>query len=85
MMLDDYRQLPELRYMKTRHNNNDSYVDYEKFILDKSLSPHIYQNDTVFGFLRKIQPLVALMFDRFNIIKNFKNYMVSKYHYKQKG
>lgn len=85
MMLYDYKQLPELRYMKNRHNNNNSYVDYEKMILEKSLSPHIFENDKMLQFLAQIQPLVALMFDKFNIIKNFKNYMVDKYHYKQSG
>lgn len=85
MMLYDYKQLPELRYMKSRHNNNDSYVDYQNFILDRSLSPHIYENDNMAGFLTRMQPLVALMFDKFNIVKNFRNYMVDKYHYKQKG
>ena len=85
MMLYDYKQLPELRILKSRHNNNESYVDYEKFILDKSLSPHLYENDNMFNFLKRIQPLVALMFDKFNIIKNFKNYMVDKYHYKHVG
>jgi hypothetical protein len=85
MMQYDYKQLPELRFMKHRHDNNDSYVDYEKFILDKSLSPHIYESDKMKGFLDSIQPLVANMFDRFNIVKNWKNYMVDKYHYKQKG
>ena len=85
MMLDDFRQLPELRYMKTLHNDNKSYVDYEKFILDKSLSPHLFENEKMRGFLSELQPMVALMFDKFNIIKNFKNYMVDKYHYKQRG
>lgn len=85
MMLDDYRQLPELRYMKNRHSNNNSYINYQNFILSKSLSPHIYQNDNMWSFLNSIQPLVALMFDKFNIIKNFKTYTVDKYHYKQKG
>lgn len=85
MMLYDYKQLPELRYLKTRHNNNDTYFDYEKSILDKSLSPHIFENDKVSQYLSQIQPLVSLMFDKFNIIKNFKNYMVDKYHYKQRG
>lgn len=85
MMLHDYRQLPELRYMKNRHTINETYVDYQNFILYKTLSPHIYENQNMTEFLTRIQPLVALMFDKFNIVKNFKNYMVDKYHYRQKG
>lgn len=85
MMLDDFRQLPELRYMKNRHNTNESYFDYEKDIFNRTLSPHIFQNPKLAGFIDGIAPMASLMFDKFNIVKNFKNYMVGKYHYKQKG
>lgn len=84
-MLYDDRQLPELRYLKTFHDTNDIYFDYEKDMLNKSLSPYIYENGTMKGYLDRLQKMVALSFDKFNIIKNFKNYMVDKYHYKQKG
>ena len=36
-------------------------------------------------YLNKIQPILSLLFDNFNIIKNFKNYIVDKYHYEQRG
>ena len=84
-MLYNKKQLPELEYMKNRHNDDDSYVDYEKTILNKSLSPYIYENDMMNGFLNKLQPLTSILFDHMNVIKNFKNYMVDKYHYKQRG
>jgi hypothetical protein len=84
-MLYDDRQLPELRYLKKFHDTDDIYFDYEKDILNKSLSPYIYENDTMKGYLDRLQKMMALSFDKFNIIKNFKNYMVDKYHYKQKG
>jgi hypothetical protein len=29
--------------------------------------------------------MMALFFDQFNLIKNWKNFMVDKYYYKQKG
>jgi len=84
-MLYNRKQLPELLYMKHRNDDDKDYVDYENFILKKSLSPHIYQNDRMNTFLNKMEPLVSLLFDNFNIMKNFKNYMVDKDHYKQKG
>lgn len=81
-MLENRKNLPEIDYMKHRHDNNDQYVDYEKQILDSSLSPYIYENDMMSGFLKKLQSLTALLFDQMNVMKNFKNYMVDKYYYK---
>jgi hypothetical protein len=84
-MLYERKQLPELHYMKHKHDNDDSYYDYENNILDKSLSPYMYENDVMNGFLKKLQPLVSILFDHMNIIRNFKNYMVDKYDYKHRG
>ena len=84
-MLYERKQLPELNYMKHRHDDNDIYVDYEKTILDKSLSPYMYENDVMFGYLKRLQSLVSIVFDHTNLIKNFKNYTVDKYYYKHKG
>ena len=81
-MLYNKKDLPELNYMKHRHDNNDQYVDYEKEILDSSLSPYMYENDLMRTFLKKMQPLVSILFDQMNVIKNFKNYTVDKYYYK---
>jgi hypothetical protein len=82
-MLYDRKQLPELNYMKHRHDDDDSYFNYENKILDKSLSPYMYENDVMNNFLKKTQGLLSILFDHMNIMKNFKNYMVDKYHYKQ--
>jgi hypothetical protein len=84
-MLYDDKQLPELRYLKQFHDDDRIYFDYEKDILNKSLSPYMYENQTMARFLDKLSKLLALSFDQINIVKNFKNYMVDKYHYKQKG
>ena len=84
-MLYERKDLPELHYMKHIHDSDkDTYMDYENNILDKSLSPYMYENNVMNTWLKKMQPLVALLFDQMNIIKNFKNYMVDKYHYKQR-
>ena len=81
-MLYRKKQLPELYYMKHRHDNDNDYVDYENMLLDKTLTPYLYQNSTMSGFLKRLQPLVGLLFDQMNIVKNFKNYIVDKDWYK---
>ena len=84
-MLYDQKQLPELRYMRQFHDDQSSNFNYEQDIFNKSLSPYLFQNIVMFNFLDKLRPMMALFFDQMNLIKNFKNYMVDKYHYKQKG
>jgi len=74
-----------LYYMKHRHDSDEDFVDYEKMILDKSISPYLYNNDRMNTFLTKLQRLISIFFDNVNIIKNFKNYTVDKYYYKHKS
>ena len=81
-MLSKKKQLPEIYYMRHRHDNDNDYVDYENMLLDKTLTPYLYQNDTMNGFLKRLQPLVGLLFDQMNVVKNFKNYIVDKDWYK---
>lgn len=81
-MIYKRKQLPELYYMKHRHDNDNDYVDYESMLLDKTLTPYLYQNSTMNGFLKRLQPLVGLLFDQMNVVKNFKNYIVDKDWYK---
>jgi len=84
-MYFEEQNIPELFYMKHRHDSEDDYIDYEKMILDKSLSPFLYNNDRMNFFLKSSQRLISILFDNVNIIKNFKNYMVDKYYYKHKS
>lgn len=84
-MLFDLKQLPQLRFIKHRHDKIDGWFDYEKTILDKSLSPYMYKNDQMNDWLKSMQPLVSILFDQINIMRNFRNYMVDKYYYKQSG
>ena len=84
-MYFEEQQIPELYYMKHRHDSDEDFIDYEKMILDKSLSPYLYNNDRMNTFLKSLQRLVSIFFDNVNIIKNFKNYTVDKYYYKHKS
>lgn len=81
-MLYDYRQIPELNDLKHRNDDNKDYVAYEDKILTNTTSPYMYNNDLMNSYLLRMQRLASLMFDQFNIMKNFKNYMVDKYYYK---
>jgi hypothetical protein len=84
-MLYNRKDLPEINYMKHRHDDNNEYVDYEKMLLDKSLSPYMYENDIMNGYLKRVQVLTSILFDQMNVMKNFKNYLVDKYYYKHNG
>lgn len=82
-MLYNTKDIPELN--KFYHRNDDinkNYVDYENQILDKSLSPYLYGNKLMSSFLTKLNPLISLFFDQFNILKNYKNFTCDKYNYK---
>lgn len=81
-MLFERKDLPEIHFMRHRHDNQSNFVDYEKKILDSNLSPYIYNNNLMSEWLKKMQPLVALLFDKMNVMKNFKNYIVDKYEYR---
>ena len=79
------QSLPEIHYMKHRHDDDVDFIDYEKKILDKSLSAYSFNNDLMMSFLKQLQRPVAMLFDNMNIVKNFKNYTVDKYYYKHKN
>jgi hypothetical protein len=81
-MLHDRHQLPQLKFMKHRHDDFNDYIDYEKIILKQSLSSYMFQNDLMNTWLLNLQPLISLFIDQMNVMRNFKNYMVHKYHYK---
>lgn len=77
-MLYRDKELPELFYMKHRHDDQNA-IDYENQLFDKNLSPYVYQNDMMNSFLKKTQPLMFFLFDQINVMKNMKNYIVDKY------
>lgn len=84
-MLYERKQLPELLYMKHRHDTDDNYIKYDERILESTTSPYLYKNDMMNGFLKRLQPIASILLDHMNVIKNFKNYIVDKYHYKHIG
>ena len=83
-MLYERKQLPELHYMKHLYDDDKNFIKYDEGIIDKTLSPYMVQNDLMDNWLKRMQPLVSILFDQMNIMKNWKNYMVDKYHYRQR-
>ncbi len=84
-MLYERKELSELHFLKHFHDNDtNKYIKYDETILDKTLAPHIFENDTMNTWLKKMQPLVALFFDQINIMRNWKKYTVDKYYWKQR-
>jgi hypothetical protein len=79
------KDIPEIHQMKHRFDSDKDFVDYGEDILNKSLSPFLFYNDFFAKFLDRYKRLVSILFDNVNIIKNFKNYNVDKYYYKQKS
>lgn len=81
-MLYERKQLPELEYMKHRHDSGFDYIKHDESILDNSTSSYLYKNNLMYSFLKKLQPLVSIIFDHYNIVRNMKNYIVDPYYYK---
>jgi len=82
-MLYNKQYIPELnQFYHMNDDTNKNYVDYETEILNKSLSPYIFNSPIISSFLDKLRLLISLFFDEFNIIKNWRNFTVNKYWYK---
>lgn len=81
-MLYEDKQIPELNYMKHRHDDGDVHVDYASKLFTNSLSAYLFNNNIMNQFLLKLQKPMSIFFDKMNVMKNFKRYTVDKYYYK---
>lgn len=79
MALRDQKEITELYILKHQYDRYPRGYNYFNNILKKSLSPFMYQNNNMNGFLLRFEPMIAQFFDRFNIIRNWKNWYVDKY------
>lgn len=80
MLLED-KEIQEIFFLKHRHDDRN-FINNERNLLDKTLSPYLFNNDTMNNFLKKLQRLVYLLFDKNTIIRNFKNPSVDKYEFR---
>lgn len=83
-MLYDDKRIKELNTIKHFHDSDEDYINYEDKILNKTISPRIFLNNTMDGFLNRMNKMISLFFDNSNIIKNWRNYTVDKDYYKHK-
>lgn len=79
MSLIKDKEIDGIYNLKHQHDEYPKGFDYFDNILKKSLSPFLYNNDNVRGFLLKLEPLVAHLFDQMNVIRNWRNWYVDKY------
>jgi hypothetical protein len=84
-MLNQERQVTELWDLKHRNDSDKDWVDYEKSIMDRTLSPYIFQNDNMKDYIDQLAGFTSRWFDQTNLIKNYKNYIVEKDYYKHKN
>lgn len=80
-MLVEKKELPEIYYMKHRHDSKEVRTN-ENNLLQKTLSPYLFNNNTMNYFLKLLQTLVYLLFDQVNLVRNFKNPTVDKYEFR---
>lgn len=74
-------QIEELYMLKNRHNNNKySSYNIEENLLKRSVSSYLYSNDTMKNYLDRLEKMYFLLFENYNIIRNFKNWTVHKYY-----
>ena len=79
MSLIEEKEIKELYQLKHHNDDYPKGFNYFSNILKKSLSPFIFKNDNINGFLLRLEPIVAGLFDNVNVIRNWKNWYVDKH------
>lgn len=80
-MLYKDKEVKELWDLKHRNDNfSHNGFDYNQRLLTKSLSSFMFFNDNMSEFIGMIKNSLVLYFDSFNIVRNFKNFLVDKYY-----
>ena len=85
MSLYKDKDIPELYWIKHRHDDDDQFLDYEEKILIDSLSKHNGANEDLWEYIKLMQKGIYLIYDQINVFKNWNNYTVDKYYYKHKN
>lgn len=71
----------ELYILSHRHDNEiNNSKTYKTELLNKSLSPSLYKNDNMSGFLNLLQPMIYHMIASNTMIRNWLNFTVGKYY-----
>jgi hypothetical protein len=80
-MLYREKQIKELYNLK--HMADDKLhqgADYENELLRNFLSPVLYNNQNLVGYLDRIQNLLVLMIEEVNYVRNFYHTAVDKHY-----
>lgn len=80
-MLYKDKEIKEIWDLKHRNDSKShNGFDYNEKLLSKSLSSFMFYNENMSEYLSIIKQSLILYFDSFNIVRNFKNYLVDKYY-----
>jgi hypothetical protein len=81
MGLEKDRHIPELYYLKHKHDNKlHTGFNWQDNILKNTTSPYVWKNPTMNKYLSKIEKMVSLMVEKMSVARNFFNYTVPKYY-----
>lgn len=73
--------IDELYILSHRHDNEiHNSKTYKTELLQRSVSPQLYKNDNMYGYLELFQPLVYHMLASNSVIRNWLNFAVNKYY-----
>jgi hypothetical protein len=80
-MLNKEREIKELYYAKHKHDTtDDDGHDYEKDLLERTMSPVMFSNPKMREFLLDVKRIMITMIDSTAQVRNSLNYLVDKYH-----
>lgn len=80
MNMEKKRQIEELYILKNRHNNYPKGFDYENNISENSFSGFMFFNNRMKEFIVGLNKPLYHFFDSNHIVRNWKNWYVSKYY-----
>jgi hypothetical protein len=79
-IIEEYNEIPEMYIIKHKHDNlKNNGFDYTEKLLQKTLSPVLFVNDTNSEFLSYLNKQIVVMFDSLLPVRNIFFYSHSKY------
>ena len=79
MSLNKDRQIQELYGLKHRYDSKSyRHFPWEDNLMKKTTTPYMWQNETMYNYLLKIEKMTVLMLEQINFARNFFNFTVDK-------
>lgn len=79
-MLREQKEISEIYNLKHRFDDYEKGFDYSEKLLSKSISPHLYNNPNMAGFLTRLNNMVVLMVEQTLYLRNLKSFFVDKFY-----